>query len=184
MKKILISILLTILTIPTFAQKYEISFQYSQLSIPQTVYVVGGAMGVVFTLRHFSFTNTVATGALALEYIEQTDVDWLKVGLLTCGEYMTSDTIDQEGNTTGKYNMGVISLMGTAHFKWFTRDKFRLYSKIGVGASTFITDEAIAIPAFQVSPICIDFGTSSLRGLVEIGVGMQGLITGGIKKVF
>ena len=40
------------------------------------------------------------------------------------------------------------------------------------------------ILAGQLSPVCMDFGGDATRGYLELGFGMQGIVSLGIKKMF
>lgn len=40
------------------------------------------------------------------------------------------------------------------------------------------------IPAFQLSPVCMEFGGDKYKGIFEIGVGTQGIAILGIKQIF
>lgn len=184
MKKIIVSFLAALLLLaPANAQKNSLSFEYSQFTVPQGIYLFGGIMGVVFTLGNFEFTNTVMTGAVSVEYAREIN-DWFKVGGAATVESMFSDTVDKDGNINGNYNLVAASLMPTAHFTWLNHPKFDMYSKIGIGVGVAGNSEISVIPAFQLSPVCMEFGGKSVRGILEVGVGMQGIISGGVRKIF
>ena len=78
--------------------------------------------------------------------------------------------------------------MPTCHFIWFNNDKINLYSKLGLGVGLIFDNgdelKNNFIPTFQISPICVDFGNEKIKGLCELGFGMQGIVTVGIKKMF
>ena len=86
----------------------------------------------------------------------------------------------------GKFRMGFLSVMPHVKASWFDNPHFGMYSKVAVGAAgVFQKDGESSITwAAQLSPVCMDFGGSDLRGYLELGVGMQGIVTLGIKKMF
>lgn len=171
---------------PQQLKKNEISVEYSQFTIPQAVYLFGGIMGTAFTLGHFMFDNSKFTGAFAIEYNHIVN-DWFSFGEFVSYEYMTSDTynIDSEGNKvkTGDFTMSVGTILPAAHFHWFRNPGFGMYSKIGIGLGMMFSDDNSLFPAFQVSPVCIEFGNGSVKGLTELGFGTQGIVTIGVKKL-
>ncbi len=186
--KLLTAILiLTAVNINCYSQKNEISVEYSQFTVPQGAYLFGGVMGIAFTAGHFSFENTVMTGALAVEY-NRTVNNWFGYGGLTSIEYMTSDTYstDSDGNKTknGVFNLGAFTLMPTTHFTWFRHPHFGMYSKIGAGVGLAFSSETSVFPAFQLSPVCMEFGGDKYKGIFELGFGMQGIATLGVKRMF
>jgi len=188
-KTIIISIALVLITtnINANSNKNELNFEYGQFTIPQGAYIFGGILGAAFSLGHFSFENTVVTGSFNFGYNRNVN-DWFGYGGLTSFEYITSDTysVDNEGNKkpNGKFNMGVITLMPTTHFFWFRHPHFGMYSKLGAGIGLVFNDETSVIPAFQLSPVCMEFGGNKYKGIFELGVGTQGIAILGIKRIF
>lgn len=173
----------------SYSQDYknEVSVSYGQATAPQFAYLFGGIFGVVFTAGHFEFDNTVMTGTLGAEYNHWVN-NWFGYGGSVFAEYITSDTYtkDSDGNRTknGKFNLGFASLMPTARFRWFNNPHFGMYSKVGAGLGLAFSDGIQPTLSAQVSPVCMEFGGNSWRGLVELGVGMQGIATVGVKKSF
>lgn len=188
-KLILCLALLTGFAASSYSQDYknEISVSYGQATVPQFAYMFGGIFGVVFTAGHFEFDNTVMTGTLGVEYNHWVN-NWFGYGGAVFAEYMASDTYskDSDGNKTknGKFNLGFASVMPTARFKWLNSPHFGMYSKLGVGLGLAFSDEWQPTLSAQVSPVCMEFGGNSWRGLVELGIGMQGIATVGVKKSF
>lgn len=192
MKKIVMSFMIMFVflfstNINAQTYKNEISFKYSQMTVPQGAYLFGGVMGVLFTLGHFTFENTVMTGTAAVEYTRNVN-SWFGYGGTAFAEYITSDSysVNSDGEKTpnGKYNMGVVSVMPTVKFTWFDKPHVGMYSRVGVGAGLVLGSDTQVIPSFQVSPVCVEYGKNDLRGIAEIGLGMQGCITVGLKKSF
>ena len=167
--------------------KNETYFEYSQATVPQGAYLIGGVFGVMFSLGHFSFENTVMTGTFAVGYNRNVN-NWFGYGGQAFMEYITSDSFttnsDGEKVRNGKYDMCLFSLMPTVKFTWFENPKFGMYSKLGAGVGLSIGSETQVFPSFQVSPVCMDFGGGNFKGIVEIGAGMQGCLTVGVKHVF
>ena len=167
--------------------KNEISVEYGQGTIPQGAYLFGGVMGIAFTLGNFTFDNTIMTGTLGVEYNRNVN-NWFGYGGLATIEYMTSDTYttDSEGNQVknGTFNLGAATLMPTTHFFWFRNPHFGMYSKIGAGVGLAFGSDLSVFPAFQVSPVCMEFGGDKYKGTFEIGVGTQGIAVLGIKRMF
>ena len=167
--------------------KNEISVSYGQFTVPQFAYIFGGIFGVVFTAGHFDFENTIVTGTLGVEYNHWVN-KWFGYGGSVFGEYMTSDTYykDSDGNKTsnGKYNFGFANIMPTVRLRWFNKTHFGMYSKIGAGLGLAFSDGCQPTFSAQISPICMEFGGETFRGFFEAGVGMQGIVTAGVKKSF
>lgn len=182
--------LLTGFAASSYSQDYknEISVSYGQATVPQFAYMFGGIFGVVFTAGHFEFDNTVMTGTLGVEYNHWVN-NWFGYGGAVFAEYMTSDTYTKDSNgvrkNNGTYTLIAASVMPTARFRWFNKPHFGMYSKIGAGLGLVYGSELEPTPiSAQVSPVCMEFGGNSWRGIVELGVGMQGIATVGVKKSF
>ena len=193
MKKIIAILLCFLIALSVNAKDYknELSFTYGQFTVPQFAYVMGGVLGVAFTAGHFTFENSKFIGAAGFEYVHYTN-DWFGYGGTIICDYMTSDAynVSSEGEKTynGKFNLGFISIMPNVKFSWFNREKVSLYSKIAVGPGlVFDNDDSLKnniTLAAQISPIGVDFGNNSYRGFTELGIGMQGILNVGIRKLF
>ena len=193
MKKIITILLCFLIALSVNAKDYknELSFTYGQFTVPQFAYVMGGVLGVAFTAGHFTFENSKFIGTTGFEYIHYTN-DWFGYGGTIVCDYMTSDAynVSSEGEKTynGKFNLGFISIMPNVKFSWFNRERVSLYSKIAVGSGlVFDNDDSLEnniTLAAQISPIGVDFGNNSYRGFAELGIGMQGILNVGIRKLF
>ena len=191
MKKFICIALSVFVTVFTYGQKKnEIILSYSQVTLPQTAYFVAGIFGVAFTAGHFTFENTRPYGALGLEYDRNVN-NWFTYGAVGVVDYISSDSynVDGDGNKTykGKFSFGYVSLMPLAKFRWFTNPKFGMYSKIAFGAGIVPGGEEENLQvsfAGQLSPVGMQFGGGNVSGILELGYGMQGIVTLGIKKSF
>ena len=165
------------------ANRDELSVEYSTLTVPQGVYIFGGVLGAAFSLGHFTFDNTIMTGALTVDYMHYF-INWFGLGVCAFGEYMTADaySVDGEGNRTpnGKFNMGFASVNPQVKFKYLDNPTWNLYSKLNAGVGVSLTDSPSIIPSFQVSLIGVGFGSPKLKGFVELGFGMQGIVGFGL----
>ena len=169
----------------------EFTVTYGVFTLPQVAYVMGGVLGVAFTAGHFTFENSHFIGGAGLEYVHYVN-NWLGFGGLFLCDYMTSDAYSVAGDGTktsnGKYNFGYLSAMPVAKFAWFRKPHVGLYSKLGVGAGfSFDSGDSEGSNVSwsgQVTPIGFDFGGESFRGFIEAGVGMQGVVSGGIRWLF
>jgi hypothetical protein len=189
MKKLICASLAFLLVFSAYGQdkKNEFSVTYSQFTVPQFAYIFGGILGVAFTAGHFDFENPIMPGCLGVEYNHWVN-NWFGYGGSVFGEYMTASTYtkDSEGNKTknGTYDLGFASIMPTVRFRWFNNPHFGMYSKLGAGLGLAISGDFQPSFSAQISPVCMDFGGDSVRGFLELGVGMQGIASLGIKKMF
>lgn len=172
--------------------KNEITLTYGQATVPQFAYLVGGALGVVFTLGHFTFENTHLVGAAGLEYVHYVN-NWLGLGGLVLCDYMTADayTVASDGTKTpnGKYKFGFASAMPVMKFAWLNRAHVGLYSKLAFGVGLTFDNGSESLKdnltlSGQLTPIGFEFGGESFRGFLEAGLGMQGLVCGGVRWLF
>lgn len=163
----------------------EISLGYSQFTIPQTVYIFGGVLGVAFSLGHFQFDSPSMYGAASFEYVHYVN-NWLGFGGLAIADYMSAKTYKTENDEKvydgGKFDLGFASIMPVVKFRWFNNPHFGMYSKLGAGLGYVFTNEEDPFAwSAQISPVCLEFGGISFRGFIELGIGMQGIATFGIK---
>lgn len=195
MKRIVAVFLALTLVFSAYAKddnsRNEFSITYGQFTLPQLGYVMGGVLGVAFTAGHFTFENSHFTGAAGLEYVHYVN-NWLGFGGQVLFDYMTSDayTVASDGTKTpnGKYNFGYLSAMPVVKFAWLRKPHVGLYSKLGVGAGMAVDNGDSAENNIswsgQITPLGFDFGGERFRGFIEAGVGMQGIVSGGIRWLF
>ena len=195
MKKLVTLILCIIAVFPVFAKNDkdsdEISIVYGQATVPQFAYVMGEVFGAMFSLGHASFENPHMFGAAGLEYVHYVN-DWFGFGGAVMCDYMSATTVsvDKDGNKTpnGQFKLGCLSTMPLVKFAWLNRERVGLYSKVAVGAGYFFANGGDAKDnfsvAFQLTPVGVDFGGEQFRGFVEAGIGMQGIVSGGVRWFF
>lgn len=159
----------------------ELSLSYGQFSFPQTVYVLGEVLGAAFSLGHFAPQDTRFIGQIGLEYTHWAG-RWVGLGVMATTDYMTSVV---NGGESPDYTMFVVSALPVLKLSWFNYEHFGMYSKLGAGVSDFLDNQQghQFIFAFQLSPVCCDFGEAQFRGFVELGYGVQGPCVG-IRYIF
>ena len=195
MKKLVATLLAVSVVFAGYAKndkdKNEFTLTYGQITVPQFAYVFGGVLGAAFSLGHFTFDNAHMYGAAGVEYVHYVN-NWLGFGGMVLCDYMTADaySVDGDGNKTpnGKFDLGFVSAMPVVKFAWFNRPHVGLYSKLGVGAGlTFDEENSFGKNltwSGQITAIGIDFGGQTFRGFVDLGVGMQGLVSAGLRWQF
>lgn len=189
MKRIIAAILLTLFLTGSLSardRKNEWGLAYSQFTIPQAAYVLGGVFAAAFSLGNFSVENMALPGALSLEYTRYVN-DTFGFGGSVTGDFMTADKYtgkDDNRHYDGKFTFAFVSVMPHAKAYWFNNPHFGMYSKLGAGCAILLDDTPGVTFAAQLSPVCMDFGGDACRGYLELGAGMQGIVTLGIKKIF
>ncbi len=196
MKKLIALFMCFVVVSSAFAKndkdRNEFSITYGQFTVPQFAYVMGGVFGAMFTVGHFSFENPKMVGAMGVEYVHYVN-NWLGFGGAAMCDYMTATalSVDSDGNKTpnGKFQLGVASVMPVVKFAWLNRPHVGLYSKLAAGGGYTFTGDNADIKdnfmfAFQATPFGVDFGGEQFRGFVEAGLGMQGIVSGGVRWLF
>lgn len=190
MKKVLALLLTVVLALSFVAparaeslgrlHQNEFALSYGQISFPQTLYVFGEILGIVFTLGQYQPEDTRFVGQIGAEYAHWVGRS-IGLGMIVTGDYMTP----KGGPSADGYTLFTLSAVPTFKASWFNYEHVGMYSKLGAGVSDYISNntEHQFIFAFQLSPICVDFGGKHFRGFLELGYGVQGPC-GGIKYVF
>lgn len=165
----------------------EISIEYGQVSVPQIAYgmtyIIADIFVVLFSGGNQQLGQMHFTGATSMEYDYWITDHWSLGGSFT-NDYMYGSKETDDGNLSD-FKLGAQSLQVIGKYSWFNNLHCGMYSKAGLGVSAFISDsETSWAPAFQISPVCCDFGGENFRGFVELGLGMQGMFCGGIKYTF
>lgn len=179
MKKLFLLGMLLCMTVGLSAQdkpKNELAISWGVGTTPQLVDVFTSALsgGLV--------DYSSSTQAISAQYLRNLNKTWA-VGAAAIYEGMESD----DANSNGKQNL--ISVMPVARAHWFNKAHFGMYSKVGVGACFWNeklngqTSNDMTV-AYQVSPVCMEAGSESVRGFMEVGFGFQGIINLGVRFGF
>lgn len=182
----------------------EINVMYGKVSVPGTASVLAAALT---SLSSSSMSMTVTgfknTGSMGLEYFHYTQSGTWAFGVAAVYEKSSmdltfKDTQNSKTGTTG-FSMNFITVMPSVKLQWFNTNVVGMYSKVALGASVMAVPKTIdvvvdgqtqkesldrmpsVLPAFQANPICIEVGGQNVRGFLETGWGMQGLIMGGVR---
>lgn len=187
--------LMALLTVCGTAKAYErpqneLSVTYGYVTIPQFAETIGAVFGTAFSLGYWQISNMHMYGALGAEYFYSLNKTFSVGGValldITRGDAIHKGKDGEPDTNLGKYNFTFISLMPAVKATWFDRAKGGMYSKLAFGASLAVLPQSSvsANVAFQISPVCGEFGGENTRGFVELGLGMQGLISGGVRCRF
>lgn len=182
----------------------EINVMYGKVSVPGTASVLAAALTSVssssMTMTVTGFKNT---GSMGLEYFHYTQSGTWAFGVAAVYEKSSmdltfKDTQNSKTGTTG-FSMNFITVMPSVKLQWFNTNVVGMYSKVALGASVMAVPKTIdvvvdgqtqkesldrmpsVLPAFQANPICIEVGGKNVRGFLETGWGMQGLVMGGLR---
>lgn len=180
----------------------EMSVGYGFVSVPDIALGFAGIFGTALTGGLARVHDISSTGTAALEYDRFLGRHVAVGGMVTLEH--ASITFDQydgkDENGNNKYSPGspqgtvFLSVMPVVKLPWFYKEHVSMYSKAGAGLATSFggdkssssSDEAsdkdsnISF-ALQASLVGIDFGSVKYRGFVELGFGMQGLVSFGFR---
>lgn len=185
MKHTIHTIILTVfLLVPVLAKagdgysRNEVSLSYGQFSIPGLVNSFGAALGSAFQPE--AGIKASVYGVMTTGYFH-----WFTQGFaLGCeNSYELVGLQD--------HRSFYASLMPSVKGRWFYRPHFGLYSKASAGVlfqhtSAGQNNEASSGVSFgvQLTPLACEFGGEHLKGFVELGVGMEGLVLLGLRYGF
>ena len=200
MKKILVMVAVAIMTaVSVNAQngydntKHEIAVSYGVLS-NSTWMSIGDVMGTVLTFGAVKYSDGKFTGPIAMEYFYHVNP---LVGVGAIGAY-ACEKKDMliAGENYGEAKNTFITVMPAAKFNWLRTKNFGLYSKVGAGLTLVSRKEDYTKPDaenqsdskvgfnFQASALGIEAGSPNIRAFLELGVGEQGVLLGGLRAKF
>ena len=200
MKKILVMVAVAIMTaVSVNAQngydntKHEIAVSYGVLS-NSTWMSIGDAMGTILTFGAVKYSDGKFTGPIAVEYFYHVNP---LVGVGAIGAY-ACEKKDMliAGENYGEAKNTFITVMPAAKFNWLRTKNFGLYSKVGAGLTLVSRKEDYTKPNaenqsdskvgfnFQASALGIEAGSPNIRAFLELGVGEQGVLLGGLRAKF
>lgn len=170
----------------------EISLSYGRVSYPEIALTIGGALGAGLSLGTATPSRMISTGAISLEYQRYVH-SVVAVGAVASYEHYIMrfdkrEGTDADGNpvyTEGEtQHHNVLGVMPSLKLLWFNRPHFSMYSKVAAGLLLVVNDKTSPSVAFQLSPVCADFGGRLCRGFVDLGFGCQGMVAAGVRFNF
>lgn len=176
--------------------KNEISLSWGYLTGPQFAMGLAAVFGAAFTLGNWSLENSKVPGVFSVEYYRILNQRWA-VGAVGAFDLWISDAYSGNGEDraySGKFNNQFYTLMPAAKYYYFNHPHCGLYSKLAAGVSVCVSPDKDSnnlkdistqvTPAGYICPIGVDFGGQTFRGFVEAGIGWQGVLNFGVKKMF
>lgn len=155
---------------------------------------IGDVMGTVLTFGAVKYSDGKFTGPIAVEYFYHVNP---LVGVGAIGAY-ACEKKDMliAGENYGEAKNTFITVMPAAKFNWLRTKNFGLYSKVGAGLTFVSRKEDYTKPNaenqsdskvgfnFQASALGIEAGSPNIRAFLELGVGEQGVLLGGLRAKF
>ncbi|MDO5442621.1 MAG: hypothetical protein Q4G10_03020 [Bacteroidia bacterium] len=193
MKRIIASIALAaVLVMPLRAQtrpSNEFSLSYGVVSTLDIEMVLGSALVVVATGGTWNVKDMSSTGALSAQFYHNFN-DRTAVGAVFSFEDFSGDAYSKE-EYIGKFGAVSFGVMPAFRYTWLYKDHIGFYSRIAAGVNAMAepeqeisTKDLSAQFAFQATLLGFEFGARNVRGFLEGGLGIQGLVLGGIKFAF
>lgn len=211
MKRIALTLALSMIFAPCLrAQEFndEFDLSYGRVSVPGFAYTFASVFSAVFTFGLVTPQDCHSNGALTAGYWHYISPRFAIGGDLAFERFKLrfDQYAGKDGDGNRIYepsdwnNMSFTSLMPGIKYQWVDREHFGMYTKAAVGGIWY-HDQKVSVQAnetereerpagnefgfaCQLSLIGIEAGNGHWRGTTEIGWGMEGLITAGVKYVF
>jgi hypothetical protein len=148
-------------------------------------YSGGANSDIISTLVNGMFTGKQVDywGPISCEYFRYISNNRLAVGGIAVLSGYKWDDLENAKST-------FFTVMPAVKYKWLNASHFAMYSKVAAGllvmsdsgnlSNGSSTDKTRTAFNWQVSALGVEFG-SSFRGFVELGMGEQGIILGGLR---
>ena len=154
------------------APRHEIALSYGLGSSSMVVGVTASVFAAIFGKS----TDLQFIGPVSGEYFYHVS-DLVGVGGIACYAFFR-DQSPEEGSINP---ISCYTLLPAVKFDWLRHERFGMYSKLGAGASWFSSDQFTF--NLQASLVGAEFG-DRVRGFLELGLGEQGFVLGGIRYRF
>ena len=167
----------------------DLNVSYGYFTVGQFATVLGGVFGAAFSLGYATPSKIRSTESIQLEYLHKTN-SWLWLGGGVSGEkdILEMSGRDSDGNPTGTSShsdINSLNVFAAAKANWLRREKLAMYSRLSAGLFTVFGDEKPSLaPSIQLGLVGFEAGSRNCRGFVEIGVGMHGILSGGLRHLF
>ena len=175
--------------------RHEISISYG--AVPNSIWI-DVLTDIIPAVFGETYENGNYVGPIGLEYYYHTSP---LIGVGAIGVFATHNEDGYYKEKLTKHrDKSYITFMPSVKFNWLRKEKWGMYSKIGVGG-TYINycnkdydDNGRQTGAkettkdfvfnFQASLVGVEVGGDHVRGFAELGVGEQGIALGGVRFRF
>ena len=171
-------------------QRNEITIGYGWGTFIDATFIFANGLVTAFSAGHIRTDNYQALGSVNAEYYRVLNKTF-SVGGSFSWTGGSADIINKEDVKTGKSHYSAFVIMPSVKAFWFRKKHVAMYSKLSAGIM-FIDDYEEGSKSTDYSPlfslqagaVCVQAGGQRVRGFVELGIGMTGLIVGGISVAF
>ncbi len=177
----------------------DLTLTYGVASVQTFTGLISGIfMAIPSSIGGMQFDGFRSTGAIGVSY-QRSLGKTVSLGVIVNYDRVFSNFHDKSNAAiNGKFSMDWYTAMASLRLYWFKNPGFAMYSKFAAGAflmgNRYVknladgTQERSAYKASwgvaaQLSPVSMEFG-GRLRGFVELGIGMEGCLVGGLKYYF
>ncbi len=178
MKKIILSLLIGLLAVPSFAQDLrnnEIAVSYGISGTDIAIYAVNR---LSLKIADEKLLNRKSSGILGIEYLRRLS-PLVSVGGVVTYSYAQYSSDPEDPSFDHYYN-----LMPAVKLHWYQQKWFSAYSKCAAGIGLCVDqDGSEAAFDWQVSLLGLEVGRA-VRLFTEAGVGDQGFVLAGLRVRF
>lgn len=180
-----------------------VSISYGTLSLPQIGFgfgmIFGAGLAGAFTGGKAGIDNIGFQGCYAAEYYRLVGRRW-ELGAIASADPMTFDSYSTDSETNEKVITGTstttfVTFMPAARYRWVDRKHVAMYSKLAVGVMANFTNESKTdgtsskgdvsfSPSFHATLVGCEAGGEHVRGFAELGFGMNGFLSLGLRTRF
>ena len=163
----------------------DLHINYGYFTITQTAAVLGGVFATAFSGGNADLERITSTGNITVGYEHRIN-NWLWLGGELGGEKETLYMGKDDSGAVDKSDITSFCVLATAKANWLRREHFAMYSKVRLGAMYLPTNGTSEKLAFSphISPVAFEAGSQSALGFLELGLGVQGVIIGGVRFRF
>lgn len=207
MKKIALTVAFCMLSVPCLRAQDEITLSYGCVSVPCFAYTFASTFATVLTFGLIEPENFHSTGVVSAGYWHNFSPRFSVGGSLAYENFRMNFNQyagkDENGQTirelSGWDRISFTSLMPGIRYRWVNREHFGMFTRANAGGIWYHNreidvqadeDHRETHPAgddfgfaFQLSLIGIEMGKGHWRCMAEIGWGMEGFATAGVKYI-
>lgn len=178
MKKLLLSFLVGLLAVPSFAQDLrnnEIALSYGVSGTDMAIYAINR---LSMKIADEKLLNRKGSGILGIEYFRRLSP------LVSVGGVFTYSSAQYSSDPEDPVFEHDYNLMPAVKLHWYQRKWFSAYSKCAAGIGLSVDEEGSeAAFDWQVSLLGLEVGRA-VRLFTEAGVGDQGFVMAGLRVRF
>lgn len=178
----------------------EVDLSYGRVSLYAVAFGFSGIMVSALSIGTAVIDELSSSGAVGFGYYHWFNPRFALGGEAAFENIRLGFKTGSDGTKMDPTSNNLLHIMPSIKGRWVFKEHFGFYSKASLGPALLLSGREVETDsegnktvtpaklgvsvAFQLSPIGLEFGSTSWRGFAELGFGVQGMVLAGVRYSF